>query len=480
MRGAARPAGRTRSAAGPTSTRRGSSCPASLDLRDGRTLECYGAPVDGADGQSYGRVWYFRDVTERRRTARQILEAGERERQRIGQDLHDDLCQHLAGIACLGRVLHQRLAARLPDEAGAAARVVDLVEQAVRRARDIARGLQPLQLETDGLAVALQELAADVEQMFRRPVPRRVRPARSTIDDPATSIHLYRITQEAISNAIRHGRARERLRRPRARGGPADPDASRTTASASTGRGRPTPGLGMQTMRHRARMIGATLTVEPGDARRDGRHLHASSRAGTGAGRPLGARRRAGDAREAARRRRRRPPGDRVRVLLVDDHAAAAPGHGRDHQRGAGPGRLRRGRRRAERDRRRRPRRGPTSRWSTCRSATATGWSWSARCGSRFPDVRTLVLSMYDETVYAERALRAGARGYVMKAEAAKTVMAGDPRVLRGEVYLSPRMAAQLRGRDQRGGGNGRRPAAARRAPERPRAAGAPVRRPRA
>jgi DNA-binding NarL/FixJ family response regulator len=74
---------------------------------------------------------------------------------------------------------------------------------------------------------------------------------------------------------------------------------------------------------------------------------------------------------------------------------------------------------------------------------------------NRFPDVRSLVLSMYDETVYAERALRAGARGYIMKAEAATTVMDAIRAVLRGEVYLSERMSARL------GGGHRPRRAAA-------------------
>jgi DNA-binding NarL/FixJ family response regulator len=71
---------------------------------------------------------------------------------------------------------------------------------------------------------------------------------------------------------------------------------------------------------------------------------------------------------------------------------------------------------------------------------------------NRFPDLRSLVLSMFDETVYAERALRAGARGYVMKAEAATTVMAAIRTVLKGDTYLSPRMAAKVtpaRGRER-------------------------------
>ena len=81
---------------------------------------------------------------------------------------------------------------------------------------------------------------------------------------------------------------------------------------------------------------------------------------------------------------------------------------------------------------------------------------------ARFPDIRCLVLSMFDETIYAERALRAGARGYIMKAEAATTVMDGIRKVLRGEVYLSSRMAAKNlpglnreRGERVRGGGGG-------------------------
>lgn len=245
--------------------------PASLELRDGRSLECYGAPVEGSEGQSYGRAWYFRDVTDRRRVARQILEAGERERHRIGQDLHDDLCQHLAGISCLGRVLQQRLSNSSKTESDSAAQVVDLVEQAVLKARDIARGLQPLHLQADGLTLALQGLAAEIEHMFKvrchvtsdKPI---------SMQDSACSIQLYRITQEAISNAIRHGRANniyidlvqteDRLLLTIEDDGQGiDP----VLAAAGTA-----GGIGLKTMRHRARMIGASLSVDPRDAREGG------------------------------------------------------------------------------------------------------------------------------------------------------------------------------------------------------------------
>lgn len=78
---------------------------------------------------------------------------------------------------------------------------------------------------------------------------------------------------------------------------------------------------------------------------------------------------------------------------------------------------------------------------------------------NRFPDVRVLVLSMHEESVYAERALRAGARGYIMKAEAAKAVMTAIRRILAGEVYLSDAMMARLgRGATGRASGAPRRP----------------------
>jgi signal transduction histidine kinase len=239
-----------------------SDAPSTLVLADGRTLDCYGAPVLGKEGQFYGTVWYFRDITERKRLGRQILEAGELERQRIGQDLHDDLCQHLTGITFLGRVLQQRLAAKLPSEVASAAQIVELVEQAVKRARDLARGLLPLQLEHAGLDGSLHDLAASVQTMFGIQCHFHCEQAVS-MDDPASQIQLYRITQEAITNAVRHGRARTIYI------DLAQVDGRLILTVEDDGVGiRDTPagrGLGLRTMRHRARMIGASLKIERAD-----------------------------------------------------------------------------------------------------------------------------------------------------------------------------------------------------------------------
>ena len=235
-----------------------SELPPSVILRNGKTLEAYGADVRNAEGKSYGRVWYFRDVTERRRLAKQIIEAGEQERQRIGLDLHDDLCPHLAGVACLGRVLQHHLENSLPDQSRSAARIVDLVEQAVRRARDLARGLQPLQLTQTGLGNALRQLASNVESTFQVRCDCSLSEEDIGLEDTASVIQVYHIAQEAVNNAVRHGKAtRIRLELSRAGNGV-------VLEIRDDGIGipeSPAPGLGLQAMRYRARLVGGTLTV---------------------------------------------------------------------------------------------------------------------------------------------------------------------------------------------------------------------------
>jgi signal transduction histidine kinase len=233
-------------------------------LRDGRTLERYSAPiVSAADATTYGRVWYFRDITERKLLEKEIVEAGERERRRIGQDLHDDLCQQLSGIACLGRVLQRRL--DIESNAAAAAEageIARLVQQATERARDLARGLQPVNFTKEGLDAALVELCDASEGMFGVCCTFRG-DGDVEVGDPNVAAHLYRIVQEAIHNAVRHGHA-----------------SGVTVDLVSAGGGRlvltvedngigipdelPQKGMGLHTMSFRARMVGGLLSVERG------------------------------------------------------------------------------------------------------------------------------------------------------------------------------------------------------------------------
>ena len=106
------------------------------------------------------------DITDRKRLENEILQISEREQHRLGQDLHDGLCQHLAGIEFMSQVLAQRLAAKSKADAASAAEIAKLVRSAISHTRDLARGLSPVVLESDGLMAALQDLAENTQQRF--------------------------------------------------------------------------------------------------------------------------------------------------------------------------------------------------------------------------------------------------------------------------------------------------------------------------
>jgi signal transduction histidine kinase len=201
------------------------------------------------------------EMAERQRLEREILTVGERERQHIGRELHDSLCQHLTGTALAAQVLGERLAARSLPEAAAASGIVQLVEDGIALARDLARGLYPVDMEAGGLMAAFQDLAANLSQAGKvlcrfqcdQPV---------LIHDSATATHLFRVAQEAVFNAVRHGKARTVVLSLSDRGG----DVTLMVEDDGVGLPEvwpPPQGLGIRIMAHRAALIGAALTVEP-------------------------------------------------------------------------------------------------------------------------------------------------------------------------------------------------------------------------
>lgn len=203
---------------------------------------------------------FMLDITERKRLEREILDISAREQQRIGQDLHDGLGQHLTGIAFLSKVLEQKLAAKSLGEATEAAEIAALVNQAITQTRDLARGLCPVQLEASGLVAALQELASKTESLFN--VSCHFECEHSVlIHDNAVATHLYYIGQEAISNAVKHGKAQ------RIRVGLAAENHRITLTVQDDGIGFPEvpekhAGMGLHIMKYRARMVDGSLTIE--------------------------------------------------------------------------------------------------------------------------------------------------------------------------------------------------------------------------
>ena len=137
---------------------------------------------------------------------KEILAIGERMQQRIGQDLHDDLCQQLTSIEFLARSLERQLSDQAPAGAARAREVTQLTRQAIAHTRELAHGMYPVDLRTEGPAGALEELAARTKKLFH--VDCRFRcdsPVR--LQDEASQTHLYRIAQEAVGNAIKRGKA---------------------------------------------------------------------------------------------------------------------------------------------------------------------------------------------------------------------------------------------------------------------------------
>jgi signal transduction histidine kinase len=192
----------------------------------------------------------------------ELLEISHREQMRIGQDLHDGLGQHLTGITFLLRALEKKLAARQLPEAAEVAEVLRLVMQALAQTRSLARGLVPVELESKGLRAALQELAATAEHVFRIRCTAAVDEAVQ-IHDQAVATHLFRLAQEALNNAVRHGKAKHVTLELTQAG----EYLALTIQDDGVGlpkTGPPKPGLGLKIMQYRAQKLGGVLQVQPG------------------------------------------------------------------------------------------------------------------------------------------------------------------------------------------------------------------------
>jgi signal transduction histidine kinase len=147
------------------------------------------------------------EIERRKGLERELLSIVERERQRIGQELHDSIGQQLTGIAFMMEVLGDKLADKsLTEEAPYAERINTHVSRAVEMARNLAKGLHPVDLDRNGLLPVLEELAINTEQLFNIACTFTCDKA-DLLSRISTPINLYRIAQEAITNAVKHGKA---------------------------------------------------------------------------------------------------------------------------------------------------------------------------------------------------------------------------------------------------------------------------------
>ncbi len=217
-------------------------------------------PVSDRSGRVAHWLVILRDITERKRLEKEILEISDRERRRIGQDLHDGLCQQLAGIELMSQVVAQKLAAKSKADSARVSRIAKYVREAISQTRLLARGLSPVMLDSEGLMSALQELVFNTGKMFGVACAFECNPA-VLVPDHAVATHLYRIAQEAASNAIKHGKAKQITIRLKAAG------EKYVLSVEDDGIGLPknisdNKGTGLRIMEYRAGMVGGALMVE--------------------------------------------------------------------------------------------------------------------------------------------------------------------------------------------------------------------------
>jgi two-component system sensor kinase FixL len=206
----------------------------------------------------------LRDLTEQKRLEREILAIGVNEQRRIGHDLHNGVCQELAGVTFALEVLGRKLADRSAPEAAGVRQVEKLVEQAIAHARTLAHGLQPVTLDAAGLTAALRDLATKLETTFHVSCL-FVSQSEVLVHDNQIATHMFRIAQEAVGNAIKHGKAKTILMDLSAeddclRMTVTDDGIALVKSSREDGRG-----IGLKTMAYRARVVGGRAEVRAGE-----------------------------------------------------------------------------------------------------------------------------------------------------------------------------------------------------------------------
>ncbi len=395
-------------------------------------VEWHGKPVYKKDGGLDFILFVGIDITERKRLEKIVLNDSEKERNRIGQDLHDGLGQHLAGIAFKSEILKLKLEDKGLEESSDVNEIITLVNQSLNQARDLAKGLCPVDMAGGGLKSALEELRANVKNLFN--VNCLINWGDNvSIEEDMEASQLYYIIKEAVNNSIKHGKSRNIII------SFTNLDQAIRIIIIDDGTGMPddvidSKGMGLSIMQYRAWIIGATFNISKNQAGgtiitcllKDTAtvpYVHPSS--------------------EVSVSNSSEPQNKKSSVLVVDDHPIVRQGlvqiinREKDlyvcgEAKSADEAMVLIGRHK------------PNIMTVDISLKGASGIDLISSIKSRYGDIPTLVLSIHDESLYAERAMRVGARGYVMKREAPQTIVKAIRTVLEGKQYLSDRVKEKL------------------------------------
>lgn len=241
------------------------SLPASIEYR---VVDAHGSVVwirhgvdelFGSRADAGARGW-IEDIQREKEFQLESLRVSEREQHRIGQDLHDDLCQVLAGLSCLMRVVESRISVKAPEEVATLKELNQQLVDAMLRTRALTHGLFPGKVQVSDIRGALLELVSQVRARFSVEIQTKFE-GRFPKHSPEQIIQIYRIVQESINNALKHGRAKkiDVLLEARA-------DRMELTVT-DDGRGlahaeNPAPGVGLSIMSYRAAALGGEIVVQ--------------------------------------------------------------------------------------------------------------------------------------------------------------------------------------------------------------------------
>jgi PAS domain S-box-containing protein len=215
-----------------------------------------------ATGNVVGLVCTIRDISTRKELEQEILEISNREQRRLGSDLHDGLGQELTGLSLLLKSLEVQMTRESPSFLPQLTKITELVAHTIQSTRSLARGLAPVNLERGGLTEALRHLAARCADMYSLNCRFDDRTMNLPVLDEGSATHLYRIAQEATTNAARYARAKSIQIELRSTPRKLHLTIADDGIGLSRGLAQGKPGLGLKIMEYRAHMMGGTVAFE--------------------------------------------------------------------------------------------------------------------------------------------------------------------------------------------------------------------------
>jgi two-component system sensor kinase FixL len=232
---------------------------ARLTRPDGSMLEVLVSAKPVFSGQKHSLLLMIQDLTDLRRLRKDVIAISEEEQRRFSRELHDGHCQDLTAIAFFAETIAAGLAARDEETAKQIRMLVDMIQKSAENVHALATGLDSQQIQESGLGVALENLASRVDRRFGLACTAKI---DRKFDDHVSvrAVHLYRIAQEAISNAARHSQAGG-VTLELQRDGDTGILRIRDDGIGFSIEKKP-HGLGLRTMQYRASVIKGTLKID--------------------------------------------------------------------------------------------------------------------------------------------------------------------------------------------------------------------------